>query len=87
MPVSPMMHPLLADRVSAVAFSQNHRQPIQAAHQFMVLGRVQELGPCDAEQPLLFYRGRYAATQHRPADGPPELVDTLLAWPRHADWM
>jgi len=21
------------------------------------------------------------------AAGPPEVVDTLLAWPRHADWM
>jgi 3-hydroxy-9,10-secoandrosta-1,3,5(10)-triene-9,17-dione monooxygenase reductase component len=59
----------------------------EAGDHYVVLGRVQELGPCDAEQPLLFYRGRYAATQHRPADGPPELVDTLLAWPRHADWM
>jgi flavin reductase (DIM6/NTAB) family NADH-FMN oxidoreductase RutF len=34
---------------------------------------------------VLFYRGRYAATD--PGSGPTEVVDTLLAWPRHADWM
>ena len=22
-----------------------------------------------------------------PSEGPPEVVDTLLAWPRHADWL
>ncbi|HEX9032990.1 MAG TPA: flavin reductase family protein [Streptosporangiaceae bacterium] len=51
----------------------------------IVIGRVRELGECGAQRPLLFYRGRYAA----PAEsaGPPEVVETLLAWPRHADWM
>ncbi len=51
----------------------------------IVIGRVRELGECGAQRPLLFYRGRYAT----PAEsaGPPELVETLLAWPRHADWM
>jgi 3-hydroxy-9,10-secoandrosta-1,3,5(10)-triene-9,17-dione monooxygenase reductase component len=53
----------------------------------VVLGRVTELGDCVAGPPLLFYRGRYAKTAAQPADGPPEIVDTLLAWPRHADWM
>ena len=42
--------------------------------------------PCRPARPLLFYRGRYAETAARPAS-PPEVVDTLLAWPRHADWM
>jgi hypothetical protein len=28
-----------------------------------------------------------AVTEAEPADGPPEIVDTLLAWPRHADWI
>jgi len=32
-------------------------------------------------------RGRYALTADGADDGPPELVDTLLAWPRHADWI
>ena len=34
---------------------------------------------------VLFYRGRYAATD--PGTGPTEVVDTLLAWPHHDDWM
>jgi 3-hydroxy-9,10-secoandrosta-1,3,5(10)-triene-9,17-dione monooxygenase reductase component len=59
----------------------------EAGDHHLVLGRVTELGDCHAAPPLLFYRGRYAETAARPADGPPEIVDTLLAWPRHADWM
>ena len=51
------------------------------------LGRVVALGPCRAEQPLLFYRGRYRVPDAASADAPPEVVDTLLAWPRHADWI
>jgi 3-hydroxy-9,10-secoandrosta-1,3,5(10)-triene-9,17-dione monooxygenase reductase component len=35
---------------------------------------------------LLFYRGRFTAAAAR-AEGPPEVVDTLLAWPRHTDWI
>jgi 3-hydroxy-9,10-secoandrosta-1,3,5(10)-triene-9,17-dione monooxygenase reductase component len=64
--------------VAAVHEAGDHR---------VVLGRVTELGHCRPGKPLLFYRGRYAATAAQPADGPPEIVDTLLAWPRHADWM
>jgi 3-hydroxy-9,10-secoandrosta-1,3,5(10)-triene-9,17-dione monooxygenase reductase component len=64
---------------------------VEAAHEagdhYVVLGRVTELGDCVAGPPLLFYRGRYAQTAGQPADGEPEIVDTLLAWPRHADWM
>ena len=37
--------------------------------------------------PLLFYRGRYAAMDAGSDASPPEVVETLLAWPRHADWM
>ncbi len=60
----------------------------EAGDHYVVIGRVTELGACGADQPLLFYRGRYAVTAARPpAEGPPEVVDTLLAWPRHADWM
>jgi len=36
---------------------------------------------------VCFYRGRYALSADGADDGPPELVDTLLAWPRHADWI
>ena len=64
---------------------------IQAVHEagdhFVVIGRVIELGECAANPPLLFYRGRYAAGVRTPEEGPPEVVDTLLAWPRHADWI
>ena len=56
-------------------------------HHFVVIGRVIELGECAPNPPLLFYRGRYAAGVRAPEEGPPEVVDTLLAWPRHADWM
>jgi 3-hydroxy-9,10-secoandrosta-1,3,5(10)-triene-9,17-dione monooxygenase reductase component len=64
---------------------------VQAVHEagdhFVVIGRVIELGECAPNPPLLFYRGRYAAGVRAPEEGPPEVVDTLLAWPRHADWM
>ncbi len=59
----------------------------EAGDHYLVVGRVTELGPCQPDRPLLFYRGRYAATDQASAVGPPEVVDTLLAWPRHADWM
>jgi 3-hydroxy-9,10-secoandrosta-1,3,5(10)-triene-9,17-dione monooxygenase reductase component len=52
---------------------------------YVVIGRVRELGECGGERPLLFYRGRYATSTEK--GGPPEVVETLLAWPRHADWM
>jgi len=57
----------------------------EAGDHYLVVGRVTRLGACRAGRPLLFYRGRYAATD--PGTGPTEVVDTLLAWPRHADWM
>ena len=64
---------------------------IQAVHEagdhFVVIGRVAELGECAPQPPLLFYRGRYAAGVSAPEEGPPEVVDTLLAWPRHSDWI
>ena len=59
----------------------------EAGDHHLVVSRVTALGACRAGQPLLFYRGRYAATDPRRADGPAEVVDTQLAWPRYADWM
>lgn len=59
----------------------------EAGDHYVVLGRVTELGECGPEQPLLFYRGRYGVTAAEADDSPPEVVDTLLAWPRHADWI
>ena len=51
---------------------------------FIVIGRVTELGDVRPGEPLLFYRGRYGAAVQ--PEGPPEVVDTLLAWPGHYDW-
>jgi 3-hydroxy-9,10-secoandrosta-1,3,5(10)-triene-9,17-dione monooxygenase reductase component len=59
----------------------------EAGDHYVVVGRVTELGPCRTARPLLFYRGRYTATDPGGTDGPPEVVNTLLAWPRHADWI
>ena len=57
----------------------------EAGDHYLVTGRVSGLGAPRAGRPLLFYRGRYAATD--PGSGPTEVVDTLLAWPHHSDWM
>jgi 3-hydroxy-9,10-secoandrosta-1,3,5(10)-triene-9,17-dione monooxygenase reductase component len=51
-----------------------------------VIARVTELGESVAGDPLLFYRGRFCQSA-TDGDGPPEVVDTLLSWPRYADWM
>jgi 3-hydroxy-9,10-secoandrosta-1,3,5(10)-triene-9,17-dione monooxygenase reductase component len=59
----------------------------EAGDHYVVLGRVTELGACRGAQPLLFHRGRYAVPAARTATGPTEVVDTLLAWPRHVDWI
>jgi 3-hydroxy-9,10-secoandrosta-1,3,5(10)-triene-9,17-dione monooxygenase reductase component len=59
----------------------------EAGDHQVVIGRVTGLGADRAGPALLFYRGRYALTDAGPGDGPPEVVDTLLAWPRHADWI
>jgi 3-hydroxy-9,10-secoandrosta-1,3,5(10)-triene-9,17-dione monooxygenase reductase component len=58
----------------------------EAGDHFIVIGEVNTLGPVRDEQPLLFYRGRYTTASTAPA-GPPEVVDTLLSWPRHTDWI
>jgi 3-hydroxy-9,10-secoandrosta-1,3,5(10)-triene-9,17-dione monooxygenase reductase component len=69
----------------------------EAGDHFIVIARVTELGdgrPAGAGpgettpgDPLLFYRGRFTLSATTDADAPPEVVDTLLAWPRYADWM
>ncbi|HEX6447844.1 MAG TPA: flavin reductase family protein [Trebonia sp.] len=57
----------------------------EAGDHQLVIGRVSALGVGASGMPLLFHRGRFTAT--KPESGAPEIVDTLLAWPRHADWM
>ncbi len=58
----------------------------EAGDHFVVIARVCELGESFAGDPLLFYRGRFTLAADA-GEGPPEVVDTLLAWPRFADWM
>jgi 3-hydroxy-9,10-secoandrosta-1,3,5(10)-triene-9,17-dione monooxygenase reductase component len=53
----------------------------------VVIGHVDELGSCRDARPLLFYKGRYTGTAASSPHEPPELVDTLLAWPRHTEWI
>ncbi|HEY2641479.1 MAG TPA: flavin reductase family protein [Streptosporangiaceae bacterium] len=53
----------------------------------VVIARVTDLGDVVAGDPLLFYRGRFTLSVTSDGDTPPEVVDTLLAWPRFADWM
>jgi 3-hydroxy-9,10-secoandrosta-1,3,5(10)-triene-9,17-dione monooxygenase reductase component len=53
----------------------------------IVIGRVTELGEVRDVRPLLFYKGRYTGTAVTSPYDPPEVVDTLLAWPRHTDWI
>ena len=59
----------------------------EAGDHHVVLGRVTELGRRRRAAPAAVLPGPLRRTAPAPADGPPELVDTLLAWPRHADWM
>lgn len=59
----------------------------EAGDHFVVIARVTELGDSVAGDPLLFYRGRFTLSAATEADAPPEVVDTLLSWPRYADWM
>jgi 3-hydroxy-9,10-secoandrosta-1,3,5(10)-triene-9,17-dione monooxygenase reductase component len=54
---------------------------------YVVIGQVRELGECGPQRPLLFYRGRYGTSEIPAAEGPPEVVETMLAWPKHADWV
>lgn len=59
----------------------------EAGDHVVVIGRVTGLGECGPHRPLLFYRGRYTVTAAQSPHEPLEVVDTLLAWPRHTDWI
>ena len=59
----------------------------EAGDHQVVIGRVTDLGECRPSRPLLFYRGRYTVTEAQSPREPLEVVDTLLAWPRHTDWI
>jgi 3-hydroxy-9,10-secoandrosta-1,3,5(10)-triene-9,17-dione monooxygenase reductase component len=59
----------------------------EAGDHHVVIARITHLGDSVAGDPLLFYRGRFTLAAQTAVDSPPEVVDTLLAWPRFADWM
>jgi 3-hydroxy-9,10-secoandrosta-1,3,5(10)-triene-9,17-dione monooxygenase reductase component len=82
--LSPAGAPVLADVITWVdaAIETVH----EAGDHHVVIGRVTALGAFRDAQPLLFYRGRYTGAAAAVPVGPPEVVDTLLAWPRHDDW-
>jgi len=75
-PILPGVLTWLTGSVEAVHLAGDH---------YVVVGRVTELGPCRPGGPLLFYRSRYSSAA--PSDDPPEVVDTLLSWGRHDDWI
>ncbi len=58
-----------------------------AGDHFIVTARVTGFGDSRPGDPLLFYRGRFTLSATTDGDALPEVVDTLLAWPRYADWM
>lgn len=56
-----------------------------AGDHFVVIGEVTALGERRAERPLLFYRGGYTATEA--AAPAPGLLDNLITWSWHDDWI
>ncbi|MBB4745230.1 3-hydroxy-9,10-secoandrosta-1,3,5(10)-triene-9,17-dione monooxygenase reductase component [Actinoplanes octamycinicus] len=64
---------------------------VEAVHpggdHLIVVGRVRTLGECRDGGPLLFFKGRYRSAAPPAPSAGTEVVDTLLAWPRHTDWI
>lgn len=62
---------------------------IEAVHDagdhYVVVGRVTTLSQPRDERPLLFYRGRYAATEA--SEATPGILENLITWSRDDDWM
>ncbi|WP_436535427.1 3-hydroxy-9,10-secoandrosta-1,3,5(10)-triene-9,17-dione monooxygenase reductase subunit [Actinoplanes sp. HUAS TT8] len=82
---SPLGAPILDDALTWAECSVAAVHP--GGDHAIVVGRVLTLGACREGGPLLFYKGRYHATAPPPLSATPEVVDTLLAWPRHTDWI
>ena len=57
----------------------------EAGDHYVVIGRVTALGERRDKRPLLFYRGGYTATE--PPTPAPGLLDNLITWSRHDDWI
>ncbi|MGH3648072.1 MAG: 3-hydroxy-9,10-secoandrosta-1,3,5(10)-triene-9,17-dione monooxygenase reductase subunit [Micromonosporaceae bacterium] len=56
-----------------------------AGDHYVVIGRVTALGETRDERPLLFYRGAYTATEE--LEPTPGVLDNLITWSRHDDWI
>lgn len=82
---SPAGAPILAD---ALTWAECRLEAVHPGgdHE-IVVGRVLTLGECRGDGPLLFFKGRYRAAAPVSPSASPEVVDTLLAWPRHTDWI
>jgi 3-hydroxy-9,10-secoandrosta-1,3,5(10)-triene-9,17-dione monooxygenase reductase component len=78
---APILHGVLAWASCAVETVH------EAGDHFIVTARVTEFGDTAPRDPVLFYRGRFTLCTTPDTDTPPEVVDTLLAWPRYADWI
>jgi len=57
----------------------------EAGDHLVVIGRVTALGEQREDRPLLFYRGAYTATE--PAERTDGILDNLITWSRHDDWI
>jgi 3-hydroxy-9,10-secoandrosta-1,3,5(10)-triene-9,17-dione monooxygenase reductase component len=77
--------PIIADVLTWVSCEIQQVHPI--GDHYVVVGLVRALGDVGSQRPLLFYRGRYGTPADSAAEGPPEVVETMLAWPKYADWM
>jgi 3-hydroxy-9,10-secoandrosta-1,3,5(10)-triene-9,17-dione monooxygenase reductase component len=82
---SPSGMPILADTLTWADCRIEEIHP--GGDHAIVVGRVTALGDCRDAGPLLFYKGRYTGTAPVSPYESPEVVDTLLAWPRHTDWI
>jgi 3-hydroxy-9,10-secoandrosta-1,3,5(10)-triene-9,17-dione monooxygenase reductase component len=52
---------------------------------YIVTGLVTTLGDQRDDRPLLFHRGAYTVTE--PAEPTPGILDNLITWSRHDDWI
>lgn len=58
-----------------------------AGDHHIVVGRVLALGEPGLERPLLFYRGRYTATEQERTESAEVPLDAFLTWPMGDDWV
>lgn len=60
-----------------------------AGDHYIAVGRVRGLGDTSPERPLLFYRGRYAATAPERGEAVPAdfSLDAFVTWPVGDDWV